>query len=112
VYHQCVCNNGAASAPPVIPGLRTDTTGGGGLVIDLPGSAPAVPVIVPVGSDACVNVEGSTAVNVFQAALTIAGTAFQACEHSSECQTEGDCCAASFCMCMPFNNTEQMSWCV
>ena len=72
-------------------------------MIDLPGGSDEVPIVVPITSDECVNVEN--VVNPFHAAFTRKGESFEACERSSDCDFAGDCCAASLCICGPYAKT-------
>jgi hypothetical protein len=66
--------------------------------------------IPPVGSNTCANVDTIKQ----QAAWIKGGVNYKTCRHSSDCRTARgtDCCAKSYCACLPLNNTLKRGYCV
>jgi hypothetical protein len=116
-WYQCICNLGAAKPAPVVPGLPA-VIGDGTNRTDIVTNMTLPPVVVksvvlPITQGECAKVANKTTTNIYQAAFTAANTTFAACEGSSDCPRKGDCCAAKWCMCMPYDNDKQrLQWCV
>jgi hypothetical protein len=113
-WYQCICNLGAAQPAPVIPGLPAvidDGTNRTGTVTNM--TTIVLPAVVLPRQGECAKVENKTTTNPYQAVLTATNTTFTACEGSSDCPRAGDCCAATQCICGPYDNDKQrLQWCV